>query len=67
MRDIYGNVPFRVELDSMKYQLMGYDLNFEFVNNEQVTISFEIDKERYNLINYKSNDIKSFDNGDDHL
>ena len=67
MKDIYGKVPFRVELDTLKYQLINTDINFEFIDNEQVKISFELENERYSLINYSSNDIQSFDNEEENI
>ena len=30
-KDIYGNVPFKISLDTLKYQLQGNEIKFEFL------------------------------------
>ncbi len=59
-KNIYGAVPFTIYLDTLKYQLQGNDLKFEFLTNEEVKISIEFDDEKNTLINYSSNDTKTF-------
>jgi len=59
-KDIYGDAPFKVSLDTLKYQLRGNELKFEFLNNDEVRISIELDDEKNSMINYFTNDTKSF-------
>ena len=59
-KDIYGDAPFKVSLDTLKYQLRGNELKFEFLNNDEVKISIELDDEKNTLINYYTNETKSF-------
>jgi capsular exopolysaccharide synthesis family protein len=58
--DIYGSSPFLVEIDSLKYQLQNTDFKLEFLSNDEVRISFEMDDEKNTLINYSINDTKNF-------
>ncbi len=60
MVDIYGRSPFLIEIDSSQYQLQNTDFKLEFLSNEKVRISFEMDDEKNTLINYELNDTKNF-------
>ncbi len=57
--DIYGRSPFLVTIDTMKYQLQSTDLKLEFLSNEEVRISFDLDDEKNTLINYELNDTRN--------
>ena len=50
--DIYGRSPFKVEFDTMKYQLQNRDIKLTFLENQEVQISFDMDDEKNTLINY---------------
>ncbi|MDH3323657.1 MAG: polysaccharide biosynthesis tyrosine autokinase, partial [Flavobacteriaceae bacterium] len=58
--NVYGRTPFKIELDSLKYQLQGNDIKLDFLSNDEVKISVEFDDEDNKLINYNSNRTKSF-------
>ncbi len=58
--DVYGNVPFTIELDTLKYQLQGNSIKLEFLNNDEVKVSVELDDKKNTLINYTTNETNTF-------
>ena len=58
--DIYGRSPFLIGIDTLKYQLQNIDIKLEFLSNEEVKISFEMEDEEHTLINYELNDTHKF-------
>ncbi len=65
--NVYGSVPFLIEIDTLKYQLQGIEMKFEFIKNNEVKISVELDDEENKLINYSLNETKSFVPSEDKL
>ena len=49
-----------MEIDTLKYQLQNTDIKLEFLSNEEVRISIEMDDEKNTLINYDFNDTEDF-------
>lgn len=45
-KNIYGDVPFRINLDTLEYQLQGNDIKLEFIGNDEVKITIEFDDEK---------------------
>ena len=43
MEDVYGKVPFKVELDSMNSQLLNTPIKLEFLANDEVMVSVEFE------------------------
>ena len=59
-QDIYGRAPFKVEIDTLKYQLQNTEIKLKFLENQEVEISFEMDDEKNTLINYTLNKTRNF-------
>ncbi|MCB0486564.1 MAG: sugar transporter, partial [Flavobacteriaceae bacterium] len=58
MEDVYGKVPFKVELDTTAYQLLGVPIKLDFKEDDHVEVSVEFEEEEYTLINYETNQTK---------
>lgn len=58
--DIYGRNPFFVEIDTLAYQLQNTDIQLDFLSNNEVKVSLEMDSEENTLINYLKNDKQNY-------
>jgi polysaccharide biosynthesis transport protein len=59
--DVYGQIPFFILLDKKENQLVGKNIEIEFLNQKEYRIKIEFDKETISTFNYsknKSNTIK---------
>ncbi|MEN8126125.1 MAG: polysaccharide biosynthesis tyrosine autokinase, partial [Bacteroidota bacterium] len=59
--DVYGDVPFVINVDTSSYQLLGKPIQIDFLNDNKISVSVEFDEEAYRLINYKLEDTKSIE------
>ena len=61
MEDVYGMVPFKLELQPNQMQLLNVPIKVEILNENSFRLSVEfLADEKYSLINYKDGKIKSF-------
>ena len=59
LQDVYGKVPFNVELDTMGFHLLNTPLKLEFLDNDEVIISINFENDELNLYNYSTNSKKN--------
>ena len=60
LEDVYGKVPFEIELDSSSYNLLNIPIKFEFINEEEVELSIKFENDIVSLTNYISHDFKQY-------
>jgi len=58
--DVYGKIPVAVEIDTLKHQLINNFIQLDFVNNEEVRISVELDDDKNTLSNYHTGDSDNY-------
>lgn len=58
--DVYGSVPFSVELDTMFFQLQGTLIQLDFLDKDQVRVFVDYEEDEYNLLNYAREKTKPF-------
>ncbi|MDZ7614674.1 MAG: polysaccharide biosynthesis tyrosine autokinase [Flavobacteriaceae bacterium] len=58
--DVYGSIPFHIELDTMFYQLQGALIQLDFLEKEQVRVFVDFEEDEYNLMNYARDKTKPF-------
>ncbi len=55
MEDVYGKIPFHIELDSTKYQIQNTLIKLKFFNNNKYRLTVEFPENRMvNLLNYQN-------------
>jgi capsular exopolysaccharide synthesis family protein len=57
--DAYGNIPVSVEIDTLKHQLLNNFIQLDFISNEEVRISAELDEINI-LRNYTTHDSDNY-------
>ncbi|MGB5262337.1 MAG: polysaccharide biosynthesis tyrosine autokinase, partial [Lutimonas sp.] len=60
MIDVYGSLPFEIDLDTMEYQLQNTFILLKFLKNERVKITVNFEEEEYKLLKYYGNTSKIF-------
>ncbi|NAS29813.1 polysaccharide biosynthesis tyrosine autokinase [Flavobacteriaceae bacterium R38] len=60
--DVYKEVPFTVELDESKPQLLNVPIKVVFDGNNSYTLSYEVEDADAELINYTKNETENIDN-----
>jgi polysaccharide biosynthesis transport protein len=53
--DVYGQIPFFITLDKKENQLVGKNIEIEFLNQKEYRIKIEFDKELVSTYNYSKN------------
>ena len=60
MEDVYGKVPFSIDLDSNGYQLLNTNIKLEFLENNEVLVSVDFVEDEFKLINYETVNTKDY-------
>ncbi len=60
MIDVYGSLPFEIDLDTMEYQLQNTFILLKFLKNERVKITVNFEEDEYKLLKYYRNTSKIF-------
>ncbi len=60
LEDVYGRVPFEIELDSGSYQILNVPLKLDFLENDELRLTADFDEPNHSQINYKDNSLKKF-------
>ena len=60
MVDVYGKVPFKIELDSLSHQLLNTPIKLEFLENGKVSLSVDFEEEEMSMMNYKTRSMTSY-------
>ena len=58
--DVFGKIPVSVEIDTLNHQLLNHLIQLDFVSNEEVRISVELDDEKNTLRNYTTGDSDNY-------
>lgn len=57
--DVYGSVPFYIDINKDRGQLLKHDIKIKFVSPNQYILKIEFEKEQAELFNYATNTIES--------
>lgn len=57
--DVYGAVPFYVNIDKNRGQLLNHDVKIKFLSPNQYNLKVEFEDDKVNLFNYSNNSIET--------
>ena len=60
LEDVYGLVPFEIDLDSLSYNIINTPIRLDFLPDGNLELSTEFENDAYSLMNYHDTSKRSF-------